>query len=73
MTVAIDIFTASPSTDFAYAYTTRAHIVLSHCDLVTGICFVRGKDVFVQMWAPPFITCSHALVPFVFGSKITMK
>lgn len=40
MTDAIDIFTASSSTDFAYAYTTYSRIVLSHCDLVPGICFV---------------------------------
>lgn len=41
MTDAIDIFTASSSTDFAYAYTTYSRIVLSHCDLVPGVCFVR--------------------------------
>ena len=61
MTAAIDIFTASSSTDFAYAYTTYSHIVLSHCDFLPEICFVMGVEggVCVNVWllkVYPFIS-----------------
>lgn len=82
VTAAIDIFTASSSTDFAYAYATYSHIVLSHSDLGPGICFVMDGNRRESVWvcACPLNTsiylaklCFVPLCFVLFGTEIPMK
>lgn len=64
--MAIDIFTASYSTDFAYAYSTHSEFVLSHGDLEPGLDLFfsgDGTEMFVPSTTSFIIlsTCSSII------------